>query len=44
MERHYKHLDAEVRGVIFAEHQRGSSLREIGHLLGLTGPKLHIWA
>lgn len=34
MERHYKHLDAEERGVIFAEHQRGSSLREIGHLLG----------
>jgi IS30 family transposase len=34
MESHYKHLNAEERGVIFAEHQRGSSLREIGLLLG----------
>jgi IS30 family transposase len=32
MESHYKHLNAEERGVIFAEHQRGSSLREIGLL------------
>ncbi len=29
MESHCKHLNAEERGVIFAEHQRGSSLREI---------------
>jgi IS30 family transposase len=34
MESHYKHLNAEERGVIFAEHQRGLSLREIGLLLG----------
>jgi len=34
MESHYRHLNAEERGVIFAEHQRGSSLREIGLLLG----------
>ena len=34
MESHYKHLDAEERGVMFAEHQRGSSLREIGHFPG----------
>ena len=34
MERHYKHLDAEERGVILAEHRRGSSLRQIGRLLG----------
>jgi IS30 family transposase len=34
MESHYKHLNSEERGVIFAEHQRGSSLREIGLLLG----------
>jgi IS30 family transposase len=34
MESHYKHLNAEERGVIFAEHQRGLSLREIGPLLG----------
>ena len=34
MERHYKHLDAGERGVILAEHRRGSSLRQIGRLLG----------
>jgi len=34
MERHYKHLDAEERGVILAEHRWGSSLRQIGRLLG----------
>jgi IS30 family transposase len=34
MERHYKHLNAEERGVILAEHRRGSSLRQIGRLLG----------
>ncbi|MFT4700515.1 MAG: IS30 family transposase [Yoonia sp.] len=34
MEKHYKHLNAEERGVILAEHQRGSSLRQIGRLLG----------
>jgi IS30 family transposase len=34
MESHYKHLNAEERGVIFAENRRGSSLRPIGRLLG----------
>ena len=34
MERRYKHLNAEERGVILAEHRRGSSLRQIGRLLG----------
>jgi IS30 family transposase len=34
MEKHYKHLNAEERGVILSEHQRGSSLRQIGRLLG----------
>jgi len=34
MERHYKHLDAEERGVILVEHRRGSSFRQIGRLLG----------
>lgn len=34
MESHYKHLNAEERGVIFAENRRGSSLRQIGRLLG----------
>ncbi len=34
MDRHYKHLNAEERGVIFAENRRGSSLRQIGRLLG----------
>jgi IS30 family transposase len=34
MESQYKHLDAEERGVILAEHRRGSSLRQIGQLLG----------
>ncbi len=34
MDRRYKHLNGEERGVIFAEHRRGASLREIGSLLG----------
>jgi IS30 family transposase len=34
MDRRYKHLDSEERGVILAEHRRGASLREIGGLLG----------
>jgi len=34
MDRRYKHLDSEERGVIFAERRRGSSLRAIGSLLG----------
>jgi len=34
MDRRYKHLDCEERGVIFAGHRRGSNLRQIGRLLG----------
>ena len=34
MDRRYKHLDSEERGVILAEHRRGASLREIGGRLG----------
>ena len=34
MDKLYKHLDGEERGVILAEHRRGASLREIGDLLG----------
>jgi len=34
MDRRYKHLDSEERGVILSEHRRGASLREIGDLLG----------
>lgn len=34
MDRRYDHLDCEERSVIFAEHRRGSSLRQIGRLLG----------
>jgi len=34
MDRQYEHLDYEERGVIFSEHRRGSSLRQIGRLLG----------
>ncbi len=34
MDRRYKHLDSEERGVILAEHRRGASLRGIGMLLG----------
>ena len=34
MDRRYKHLNGEERGVIFAEHRRGASLRSIGSLLG----------
>jgi IS30 family transposase len=33
MDRRYKHLNSEERGVIFAEHRRGASLRAIGSLL-----------
>ena len=34
MDRRYKHLNSEERGVIFAEHRRGTNLRTIGSLLG----------
>ena len=34
MYKRYKHLGSEERGVILAEHRRGSSLREIGLVLG----------
>jgi len=34
MERQYKPLDAEERGVILAEHRRESSLRQIGRPVG----------
>ena len=34
MDKRYKHLGSEERGVILAEHRRGSSLREIGLVLG----------
>jgi IS30 family transposase len=34
MDRRSKHLNSEVRGVIFAEHQRGNSQQGIGRLLG----------
>jgi IS30 family transposase len=34
MDRRYKHLNGEERGVVFAEHRRGASLRAIGSLLG----------
>ena len=34
MDRRYKHLGSEERGVILAEHRRGSSLRDIGLVLG----------
>ena len=34
MDRRYKHLSGEERGVILAEHRRGASLRVIGVLLG----------
>ena len=34
MDRRYKHLNGEERGVILAEHRRGASLRAIGFLLG----------
>jgi IS30 family transposase len=33
MDRRSKHLSSEERGVIFAEHNRGSSQGSIGHLL-----------
>ena len=34
MDKRYKHLNGEERGVILAEHRRGASLRAIGGLLG----------
>ena len=34
MDRRYKHLNGEERGVILAEHRRGAGLQEIGLLLG----------
>ena len=34
MDRRYKHLNGEERGMILAEHRRGASLQEIGLLLG----------
>ena len=34
MTQRYKYLGSEERGVILAEHRRGSSLREVGLLLG----------
>jgi len=34
MDRRDEHLNSEERGVIFAEHRRGASLRAIGSLLG----------
>jgi IS30 family transposase len=34
MDKRYKHLNAEERGVILAEHRRGASLGAIGLLLG----------
>jgi hypothetical protein len=34
MDRRYKHLNGEERGMISAEHRRGASLRAIGSLLG----------
>jgi len=33
MDRRNKHLSSDVRGVIFAEHNRGGSQRSIGALL-----------
>ena len=34
MDKRYKHLSGEDRGVILAEHRRGASLGAIGLLLG----------
>ena len=34
MDKRYKHLNGEERGVILAEHRRGASLQAIGLLLG----------
>jgi IS30 family transposase len=34
MDKRYKHLDGEERGVILAEHRRGASLGAIAALLG----------
>jgi len=35
MDRRYKHLNGEERGVIFAEHRHGASLRSISALSGM---------
>jgi len=37
MDKRYKHLNSEERGVILAEHLRGASLGAIGLLLGCRG-------
>jgi len=34
MDKRYKHLNSEERGVVLAEHRRGASLGAIGALLG----------
>lgn len=34
MDRRSKHLSSEERGVIFAEHGRGSNQQAIGRLIG----------
>jgi IS30 family transposase len=36
MDRRSKHLSSEERGVIYCDHNRGSSQRSIGGLLGRT--------
>ena len=45
MDKRYKHLNGEERGVILAEHRRGASLGAIGLLLGRSastiGRELH---
>jgi IS30 family transposase len=45
MDRRYKHLNGEERGVILAKHRRGASLGAIGLLLGRSastiGRELH---
>jgi len=38
MDKRYKHLNGEERGVILAEHLRGASLGAIGLLLGPSVP------
>jgi len=42
MDRRNKHLSGEERGVIFAEHKRGSSQRSIGQ--PLHRPASTIWS
>ena len=45
MDKRYKHLNGEERGVILAEHRRGAGLQAIGLLLGRSastiGRELH---